>query len=157
MKGFRNRVSGSGSRRRAALVAASGFFAMVTAGSAVAETWRANELTPEVWRRLRQGEVAGMTIEFREGDRLPLSVKVAGHFAENLEPTPVWVTVKRHFFLRFDGPDVEVSLDGKNFRPHRDVLTGNLSVGFSTGGDGGVAEGAELGLEAWLKEDSIGS
>lgn len=51
-------------------------------------------------------------IEFREGDTLPFDVNVEGDLVASPKDVSIPLVAKKPFFLRIDGDEVKVSLDG---------------------------------------------
>lgn len=74
-------------------------------------------------------------IEFRKGDRVPLSLMVGGDVVE-FETTPqAFMLIKRDTWIKVDSSgEVLMSFDQKNFSPIRDLVTGVLSAGISESG-----------------------
>lgn len=66
--------------------------------------------------------------EFREGDQIPLTLKVEGNVLQSISPVSTMITIKKSFFLRFDGDHLMMSWDGGDYLPYRDMVASNLEV-----------------------------
>jgi hypothetical protein len=97
------------------------------------------------------GEASERIVEFRQGDRLPVSLSTKGDFLETVEAGNAYVNVKRNFWLKLKDNDVQVSLDGVTYKPIKDVVAGTFSAGTSADESGGVAGALNVALEAYLK------
>ena len=67
-------------------------------------------------------------IEFRRGDRVPVTFKAEGDLVQSLPGGETTLEVKRDFFLKADGRRILISWDDQEFKPFEDVVSGQLSV-----------------------------
>lgn len=105
---------------------------------ATPQSVRFTDMTRSDVKSFMAGE-SDVTVEFREGDVLPLETKIEGDFfvSQLAEPTPVKVT-KTLFLRHKGGNDFLVSLDGIAFKRFDELMTGSLSAS-ATAPDDGVA------------------
>jgi hypothetical protein len=87
--------------------------------------------------------------EFRKGDVFKVKLDVSGNVLETTSNPPSKVKVKKGFFLKMSEQQLLASWDGEEFKPFRDLISGQLSVGVS--GDGSV-DSVSIKLEASAKE-----
>lgn len=120
-------------------------------GIAQAKTIRATEMNSDLWAKLTAGVSSELIVEFRQGDELPVTFASKGDFLETVQVGTSYVEVKRDFWLRLQGNDVQMSLDGTTYQPIKDVVTGSFSAGANSGSNGGPANAINLVLEAYLK------
>lgn len=122
--------------------------ASVSEGRAI----RATELDSKTWTQLTQGKAQDLLVEFRQGDRLPLSLVVQGDLLESHNPSAQDILVKRNFWIQADRSKIRISLDGRDFREIPEVLTGSLTVGAGSDAPGGIANGIQVLFSNHLKE-----
>jgi len=86
---------------------------------------RAGQATP--WPPIREGQ--GLIIEFKAGDRIPVSIQVDGEIIETTpNPSTVWLTAKRDFSVRMLGSELKTSLDGVHF-DEKPAVPGRFQLG----------------------------
>jgi hypothetical protein len=90
----------------------------------------------------------GITIEFRRGDQLPVTVTAAGDLIETTQQATSYVGVKRDFWIKAEDDKIMISFDGQSFRPFNEALTGHFQAG---AGGGGIASAIQIGFAAYLK------
>lgn len=89
---------------------------------------RVNANSPAAWPRLRAGQP--LIIDFKAGDRIPMSIQVDGEIIETTpSPSTVWLTAKRDFSVRIDGPEIKTSLDGLHF-DRKPAEPGHFQIGY---------------------------
>lgn len=120
-------------------------------GIANAKTVRATEMNSDLWSKLTAGISSELIVEFRQGDELPVTFSSKGDFLETVQIGTSYVEVKRDFWLKLQGNDVQMSLDGNTYKPISDVATGSFSAGANSGSNGGPANAINLVLESYLK------
>lgn len=125
-------------------------FASTTNARTKSTSIRATEMTSTQWSDLgKQGQE--VTIEFRQGDELPVSFEAKGDFLETTQKGISYVVVKRDFWLKPVNNDLQVSTDGVNFKPISEVASGSFSAGAGADQNGGAANAINLVFEAMLK------
>jgi hypothetical protein len=96
---------------------------------------------------------ADVTVEFRDGDRLPLGLKVGGDLLATSGDGAAVLRVQRTFFVRRADGGVELSLDGVAFAPWGDLVTGFLRANASSS-DGARVDRLEVESEVRLRPDT---
>lgn len=121
--------------------------------SATAKTAiRVTELNPKVWSDLEKGIAQELLIEFRQGDRLPITLGAQGDLIETTESHPSYVTVRRSFWIKLTQADVQMSLDGSTFRPINQIVGGTFNIGASADHtDGRTASAINMLFKAYIK------
>lgn len=66
--------------------------------------------------------------EFRQGDIFQVKLDVSGDVLETTSNPPSEVKVKRGFFLKKSDQQLLMSWDGEEFKPFRELITGQLMV-----------------------------
>ncbi|MGZ3772222.1 MAG: hypothetical protein ACXVCY_00010 [Pseudobdellovibrionaceae bacterium] len=132
-------------------IAALAFCVILSAELALAKNIRATEMTDSQWSQLYSGKLIDCVIEFREGDNLPVTFAAEGDLFTSTQSSVAHVGVKRNFWVRVNEKNVEMSLDGINYKPINDVVGGNFSVGTNENQDGGVADSIQMNLKLFLK------
>lgn len=117
--------------------------------AASAKNIRATEWGANVWSELSKKARAELTVEFRQGDELPVSFTSEGDFLETSQAGVSYVKVKRDFWLKIVGDNVQMSLDGANYKPIHDTIKGSFNAG--TTPVQGAANAINLVLSAYLK------
>lgn len=117
---------------------------------AQAKTVRATDLIAQGWNDLSKLE-EGTTIEFRQGDELPVSLSAEGDLLETTRNEVSYVGVKKNFWVRIQKNDVLMSLDGVNYKKIQDSVTGMISADASTPENGGAANAINIKFIANLK------
>ena len=112
---------------------------------------RATNLNPKVWSEFESGKTSEILVEFRQGDRLPVTFQAQGDFLETSESNPSYVTVKRPFWVNFSKTKITMSLDGSRFQPIQDVVKGMFTIGASDQMPTGVANAINMILKAEIK------
>ena len=92
---------------------------------------RIYDLQDQDFEDLDGKKIDELIIEFRQGDKLPLTLKAEGDLIESSSKSavPTDFLIKRNFWIKFERDALTMSLNGDNFGPVSDSLTGNLSVG----------------------------
>ena len=122
----------------------------ITCGAS-AKTVRATDLGSDVWAQLSVGSKSELVVEFRSGDELPVSFSAEGDFLETSQTGVSYVKIKRDFWIKLVGNDVQLSLDNVSYKPIQDVVKGSFSAGANAGNPGGPANAINLVLSAYLK------
>ena len=105
---------------------------LALSGAAHARTIRASELSSEQWgQALQSGQQ--VTVEFRQGDEIPVSFSAQGDFLETSQAGVSFVKVKKNFWLRMVQNELQASIDGLAFNPLKDIATGSFEVGAGNG------------------------
>ncbi len=121
------------------------------AGTVEAKTIRATEMSATLWSEISQGTAGDITVEFRQGDELPVSVTADGDLMQTTKPGVSYVSIKKNFWLRLQASDVQLSLDGTNYRNIKDALSGRLEAGAGAIQNGGTARAIDISFKAYLK------
>lgn len=119
--------------------------------SLFAQTFRASDLTSQIWSKYHKGEIQELTVEFRQGDKLPVSLQLEGDLLETSEANPSYVTVQRSFWVQMKQNALELSLDGTHFKPFKQLTNNTLTVGTGAEQQGGIANAINIGLKALIK------
>lgn len=135
------------------LVAGAVFAAMLPTGQ---DTIVLGKQTPAQARELARGQMKpGATVKVPAGVELPINIAMRGDLAATVEPvTPVKLKARRDLWIRFTGDNVVLSLDGVNYRPVTEVITGSVSFSLSSNEDGSNLRG-ELATEIRLKQGDL--
>ena len=130
------------------LVAGAVFAAMLPAGQVI----ELGKQTAAQAQELARGSmVPGSTIKVPAGVELPIDIAMRGDLAATVEPvTPVKLNLRRDLWIRFTGESVVLSLDGVNFRPIQQVITGTVSFALKANEDGSNLRG-QLSTEVRVK------
>ncbi len=128
-----------------------GMLLLSNASHASGKAVRATEMGPTVWADLSSGKLGEMTVEFRQGDELPISFEAQGDLFETKQTAINYIGIKKNFWLRLSQNDVHISLDGITFKKLSDVLTGSLEAGAGSAQSGGVADAINIVFKAFLK------
>jgi hypothetical protein len=128
---------------------------LIGAASGFADTTntvRATQLTSKIVNDLQKGAVQDLIIDFRQGDRLPLTFQSEGDLLETNQTVPSYVAVKRPFWIRITKNQVMISLDGLNYKKLNDVLNGSITANASDDSNAsGTANAISVILKAYLK------
>lgn len=119
--------------------------------AAEARTVRATELTAKIWSQLDKGEIEDLIIEFRQGDEIPVTLQTEGDLLETKSANPSYVGVKRSFWVRMEQNQILMSLDGVQFKPFHQMLSGSFTVGASSDQSGGPANAINMLFKGFLK------
>jgi hypothetical protein len=138
-------------RKVVVILAVAVSLALLGQSYAQAKPIRATELSSQVWSQFNRGEIGELTVEFREGDEIPVILQAGGDLIETRDNNPTFVGVKRSFWVRVAENQVLMSLDGSTFKPFSSVIEGSLTVGASSGHNGGPANAVNVLLTAYLK------
>ena len=114
-----------------------------------AKTIRATELNASFWDNLQKRTMSEVIVEFRQSDEIPVTFSAQGDFLESVQSGTTYVTVKRSFWIKVAGSDLEMSLDGTTFKPLNQVVKGSISAD-AAGGSNPVG-GINVVLQALLK------
>jgi hypothetical protein len=119
--------------------------------SAQAKTIRATDLGSSVWSEIRKGKLSDVTIEFRQGDELPVSFSADGDLFETTQSSVGYVGIKRNFWIKLQNSNILMSLDNSNFKDIKEVISGSFEAGTGADQNGGLANTLNLALKAYLK------
>lgn len=114
-------------------------------------TIRAADLSPQIMSQFDRGEISELTVEFRQGDRLPVTLQAEGDLLETTETNPSYFTVKKAFWAKIEQYGILMSLDGVSFKPFKNVVTGSVAAGASASNPHGVANAINVIFKAVLK------
>lgn len=109
-----------------------------------AKTIRASDMNSGLWSQLAAGAASDLTVEFRQGDEIPVTVVSQGDFLETRQAGVTYVTVKKSFWVRFVNSNPQMSLDGTSFKPLSDLVTGSVQAGAETATNGGPVNAINL-------------
>lgn len=112
---------------------------------------RASEMSAAAWSEFTKGKLGDIVIEFRQGDELPVTFQAEGDLIETKQTSVSYVGVKKNFWLRLGKNDIEISLDGTEFKKLNQMIAGSLQAGAGTDQNGGVANAVNVVLKAFLK------
>lgn len=98
----------------------------------VRDSVRVTKLNPDFLSRVQKGEIENITIEFKEGDRLPVNLRAEGDLFESVDSNPTFIEVKKNFFVRIMSNDLSMSFDGENFKPLKESIGGSLVANASS-------------------------
>ncbi|MGZ3768994.1 MAG: hypothetical protein ACXVCP_06860 [Bdellovibrio sp.] len=124
---------------------------IVAVNIAEAQNIRATDMDKNQWSKLYAGELQGITIEFREGDELPVTFTTEGDLFTSTRTPASYVGVKRNFWIKVNSKTVMMSLDGNNYKPFNDVVTGSFAAGTTPEESNSVANSIQLNLKMFLK------
>jgi len=124
---------------------------LLASGWAEAKSVRATEMTGALWSDMSRGTLNDVIVEFRQGDELPVTLNAQGDLIETTQTATSYIGVKKNFWLRMQRSQVQISLDGTNFKDLRQVLTGTLEAGAGADQSGGVANAINVIFKAFLK------
>ena len=66
----------------------------------VRDSIRATELGINFLTKIQKGEIQNVTIEFREGDHLPINIRAEGDLFESVDNNSTLIEIKKNFFIR---------------------------------------------------------
>jgi len=115
-----------------------------------AKSIRATELNASFWDNLQRRTMTEVIVEFRQGDEIPVTFSAQGDFLESIQSGTTYVSVKRSFWIKVTGSDLQMSLDGGTFKPLNQVVKGSISADAAAGGSSPVG-GINVILQALLK------
>ncbi len=126
---------------------------LFVASAAEAKTARFQSIKPEEWAGMMAG-TSDLTVEFRRGDLLPVDVKASGDLLATKGAGSVTIEVQQTFYLKAEGNDLLLSVDGVDFAPITDRVSGHLSASASSDLQA-INPVTHLSLEllAWLKKN----
>ena len=127
---------------------------LVTVGqlaTAQARLVRASEMNSDQWSEIFKNGSAEVIVEFHQGDEIPVSFSAQGDLLETTKPGLSYVQVKKNFWLKLLNNDVVLSLDGSNFKPLNQVISGSFTADAGSGQSGLPVNAIELSLKALLK------
>lgn len=119
--------------------------------SAQAKTIRATDLGSSIWSEIGKGKLCDVTIEFRQGDELPVSFSAEGDLFETSQASVGYVGIKKNFWIKLQGNSILMSLDSSTFKDIKDVISGSFEAGTGADQNGGLANTLNLALKAYLK------
>jgi len=107
------------------------------------------DLTPQAnakfMEQLKQG------VQFRQGDRIPMTFVAEGDLLESADGQPIYLTVRRGFFMKMVGNDILMSLDGTQYKKISDLLKGTISADASATDPSQIVSAINLKLQEYLK------
>jgi hypothetical protein len=118
---------------------------------AITKSIRPNQLNEDVFRRLNAGEIPQLVVEFRQGDLLPLTVKIEGDLLETIENHPSSIVVRKPFFVKIEQDKIQMSMNGIEYKPFQELLKGKIDVGASSDQGGGPANAINVLVQAFLR------
>lgn len=113
---------------------------------------RARDMSTKQWSEAMSQQPLNMTVEFRERDEIPVNLTAEGDFIETVQNQPTYIRVKRNFWLKLRNQDVLISLDGVNFKPLNQVVTGQLSAGADAVDAGIPVNSIQILLQMFMKK-----
>ncbi|MGE3954538.1 MAG: hypothetical protein AB7F31_05005 [Parachlamydiales bacterium] len=81
-----------------------------------------------VLKEMTLGHRPEVVLVLEEGQQLPAQALIGGELLQFWTEGPLMVEVKRTFYCRCANEDVELSLDGENWRPMAEFITGSAGV-----------------------------
>jgi hypothetical protein len=97
---------------------------------------RVSASAPAPWPPLREGQP--LIIDYKAGDRIPVSVQVQGEIIETTpSPSTIWLTAKRDFSVRIRGAEIKTSLDGVHF-DDKPAVPGHFQFGLEATRESGA-------------------
>jgi hypothetical protein len=90
------------------------------------------------WRQsTRPAPYQPVVLDFKAGDRIPVSIQVDGDVIETTpSPSVIWLTAKRDFSVRIRGSEIKTSLDGTHF-DDKPARPGSFQLGLGPTAEGG--------------------
>ncbi|MCO5144198.1 MAG: hypothetical protein M9962_14005 [Oligoflexia bacterium] len=119
--------------------------------SVEAKTIRATELSNNIWDKINSYGSEEITVEFRQGDELPVSFYASGDLLETSREGSSYIRIKRDFWIRLKNEKVTMSLDNREYKPLSEMLMGSFQAGAGSEDNGGIAHIIRLNLDARLK------
>lgn len=117
-----------------------------------AKTVRASEMSNAQWAQLYSGKAQDLVVEFREGDVLPVSLEAEGDLVATRQAGITYMDVKKNFWLKLDQDNLVMSLDGENFKPLNQLISGSLTAGAEKDPNSDVANSIKVRFNAYLKK-----
>jgi len=126
-------------------------YATLGSGSASARTVSFDRLSAGELGAFLAG-TSDVTVAFAKGDVIPVQIEAKGDLVATVGDASFAVQAQRDFYLRRDGDDVLLSIDGVKFAPLLDQIHGTLSAQASGGSSdaSGHVDHLNVLLEAWL-------
>lgn len=112
---------------------------------------RATDMADNMWSDLSKGKLGDVSIEFRQGDQLPVTFEAQGDLIETRQTSVSYIGIKKNFWLRVRRNEVEISWDGATFKKLNEVLKGSLEVGAGSTENGGVANAITIMFKSFMK------
>ena len=119
--------------------------------SASAKTVRATDLGSSVWAEINKASFEDLTIEFRQGDRIPASFVAEGDLFETIESSVASIGIKKSFWIKIDKNQILMSFDNVEFKDFQKVISGSFKAGTGADQNGGPVNSLQLVLNAFLK------
>lgn len=103
---------------------------LTTLHYAQADVLRWADLTDEHWKLLEDKKMDEIILEFRKDEKIPIEFSILGDLlqTEKQEPKTV-LQVQRNFWVKFDNDQIALSLNGEQFQPIPDLLSGVIHLG----------------------------
>ena len=124
---------------------------LISTQFAEAKTLRATEMDSHKWSELYQGKMQEVTIEFREGDELPMTFVAEGDLFATSQSPVTYISIKRNFWIKISENALVMSLDGVTFKPFNQVITGSFNVGGKPDQTTGSIDSIQAVLKTYLK------
>ena len=128
-----------------------GLIAVGHVATAQTRLLRASEMNSDQWSEILKKGSEDVTVEFRQGDEIPVSFSAQGDLLETKKPGISYVQVKQTFWLKLQNNDVVISLDGSNFKPLNQVISGSISASAGSAQSSLPVNAVELSLKVLLK------
>jgi hypothetical protein len=116
-----------------------------------AQTLRATDIDSSTWGKVFSGQMNGVTIEFRQGDELPMTFSAEGDFFETRQIYETPVSIKKSFWMKVSKNIVLFSLDGSSYKPLPQVASGNFLFGAGSNPGDARANTLNMQLKAYMK------
>ena len=138
-------------RKLRMVIVLTGMLVLTGAVPASAKVVRATEMGSSMWSDLTKGKLDEVTVEFRQGDELPVAFEAQGDLMETRQTSVSTVGIKRNFWLKLSQNDIVISMDGTTFKKLNEVTSGSLEAGAASATNGGVADAINIVFKAFLK------
>lgn len=113
---------------------------------------RATELNDRSIAEILKMNSEEVIVEFRKSDEIPLVFKAEGDLLETTHPAINYVTVKKDFWIKLVGNDLQISFDNNQFKNISEVLTGSIQAGAGLDQNLGVANSINILFRALKKQ-----
>jgi hypothetical protein len=126
--------------------------ALLGAGvNAHAKIMRATEMGTSVLNDIAKGSLEDITIEFRQGDEIPVTFSAGGDLFESTQNSVGYLGIKRNFWIRMEKNSIQMSLDNISYNDIQKVVGGSFEAGTGADQSGGPANALNLVLKAFLR------
>ena len=120
---------------------------MASSSLALADNIRATNLNSVIVSDLLLSKKTHV-VEFRQGDQVPLNFKADGDLFDSKNDFDNILNIKRTFFIKVSQNNISLSMDGNVYKPIKEAIKGNLSVGSEASPIPGIIQ---VLLEVYLK------